>query len=40
MQPKVPLRGIIKALGFTAAVFISVASVPMAAMHPAIAKRR
>ncbi len=31
MQPKVSLRGIINALGFTAAVFISVSSVPMAA---------
>src|SRR5277367_6595088 len=31
MQPRVSLRGIIKALGFTAGVFISVASVPMAA---------
>src|ERR1700691_6133585 len=31
MQPKVSLRGIIKALGFTAAAFISMASVPLAA---------
>jgi hypothetical protein len=30
MQPMVSLRGIIKALGFTAAVFISVASAPLA----------
>src|SRR5271155_4330673 len=30
MQPRISLRGIIKALGFTAAVFISVASVPLA----------
>jgi Domain of unknown function (DUF4331) len=31
MHPKVSLRGIIMALGFTVGVFISVASVPMAA---------
>jgi len=30
MRPKVSLRGIIKALGFIAGVFISVASVPLA----------
>src|ERR1700678_3222859 len=31
MQPRISLRGIIKALGFTGAVFISMASVPLAA---------
>jgi len=40
MQPRVSLRGIIKTLGFAAAVFISLASMPLAGHASAIAKRR